>query len=236
MSQIEEILNYQDKEKELRAIEHEINSTPERKNFVQARSQLARVQEELKQLDNRAAQMLSSQARIVDEIKSVEEQLGEFDNLEELVESGADVSFYKKNAQKLAAQIRAMRTDEQKICAEVKKIMERMDALRKETIPLQKSFNGEISEAYRKMVAARQPDRDRIQSEMKEIRKGIDPELMRKYEVKLSEKVFPIVVPLTGGRCSGCGTELTISAKEKIKAKGFIECENCGKLLYSDGK
>ncbi|MCD8205460.1 MAG: hypothetical protein LUD29_02455 [Clostridia bacterium] len=232
MPQIDLILRYQEKEKELRKIEREINSTPERKAYAQARSQAIHVSEELKQFSDKASQMQTELSGIIAAVGTIEDQLRDFENLEELVEEGADLSFYKKNAQKLAAEIRMMKSRASKIIPEYKKTLEDMGTLRKQYVPLQKACNGELGEAYKKVMAARKPERDRISAEMTEMAKEIDPSLMKKYEVKRQEKVFPIVVPVSGDRCSGCGTELTLIEKENIQKSEVVECENCGKLLY----
>ena len=56
--------------------------------------------------------------------------------------------------------------------------------------------------------------------------------IMEKYLKKRADKIFPIVVPLENNVCGGCFTELSMSDISKVKNGGYIECDNCRKIIY----
>ena len=78
----------------------------------------------------------------------------------------------------------------------------------------------------------KQKKTEALKAELKTLSADIEPEVLKKYEIKRSERIFPIICALNGDRCSKCGMELSLVGKEKIATKEVIECENCHRFLY----
>jgi len=75
---------------------------------------------------------------------------------------------------------------------------------------------------------------EQIKGELKKLAAKLEPEVLKRYEVKRSERIFPIICCVANERCSKCGMELSIADKEKIARGEVTECENCHRFLYKE--
>ena len=90
----------------------------------------------------------------------------------------------------------------------------------------------EIEAAYKAFKKTKQASVDAVSAELNSLAASIDPEVLRKYQAKRSERIFPIICEIRNDRCSQCGIELSIADKDKTAGGGVVECENCHRFLY----
>lgn len=70
-----------------------------------------------------------------------------------------------------------------------------------------------------------------IESQMAEMEKSLNPELLAKYRAVKADKVFPVFVPFSNGHCAGCRVEIPTAKANKLKADQTIVCE-CHRIIY----
>ena len=233
MAQVEQLLKYQQKDSELLKIEAEASNSEERKNYVQAKNFLTKAPEKLEALEAKAVEL----TRLIDQLNKKYEEIAEtlvdFENLDELVDGGADVSFYKKNVLQITERLKSIKAEVAALTKSVKDADEEYQTLKKKTIAVQKQY-AEYAEVYKNYKAAKMAEMSAVQEELKKLAKGIDADVMSRYQSKRSERIFPILCSVKDGRCSKCGTELSLAGKEKISAGSVTECENCHRFLYKE--
>jgi hypothetical protein len=72
-----------------------------------------------------------------------------------------------------------------------------------------------------------------IDEDLKKLAAAVDPGLMEKYKhVRKQSKKGDVVVPIAGNSCGGCRFELPSSVIHTIASRGYIICEECGKIIY----
>lgn len=233
-SYVKQLLKYQETDEKILRLEMEANNSPERKSYVQAKNFLMKATEKLDQLETKAIQLNALMEKLQAKYEEIAETLKDFENLDELVDGGADITFYKKSATKIGENLKNLKSQIAKLSASVKESDEEYKNLKRKTITIQRQYNGEISEAYKKMLAEKQKKTEALKAELKTLSVGIDPDVLKKYEIKRSERIFPIICALKGDRCSKCGMELSLVGKESIATKEVIECENCHRFLYKE--
>ncbi len=231
MSQVEKLLKYQEADSRLLKVEQKLNSSDERKKYVQSRSYLSKASEKLDQIEAKAQELKNSIERIQQKYAELAETLKDFDNLEGLVEDGNSISFYKRSAQSLSEEIKALKAEINSLSAAMKEQVEEYQALKKNVIAAQKEYP-KLQEEYKKYKNSVQAEADEITKELKSLAKDIDSDVLKKYQAKRSERVFPILCKLQGDVCPMCGTSLSIAEKENAAAGKVIECENCHRFLY----
>lgn len=230
MSELTAILKYQETDKKLFALERELASCDERKEFVKVKKFLESAAEKLDSLESKARGLKEKAAAVEEGCTAAEKDLADFAGIDELIKSGGDVSYYKKAAQK---QLDALRKTKSELAALVKSVKEtdqEYKELKKQVIAMQKKY-AEANEKYKAVKASRDDERKALEKELAGIAKDISEEAMNKYLAKRKEKVFPVVFPLTDGRCPCCGMEVPLAAMSKLK-EGVIECESCRRILY----
>ena len=222
MAQIEKLLKYQAEDSKLLQIEREAANSEEWKNYSQAKSFLTKAPEKLEAMDAKARELTSALDKLTKKYDEIAETIKDFESLDELVEGGADISFYKKNVAQITDKLKCVKSEINALVKSVKEADEEYQTLKKRTISVQKQYT-EYSAKYQEYKKGKLAEMEAVRSELKKLSGGIDAEVMKRYEVKRSERL-----------CSKCGMELSIVGKEKINGGEVTECENCHRFLYKE--
>ena len=233
MAQVEKLLKYQQTDEKMLALEKETSQSEERKNFVQAKAFLTKAPEKLEALEAKAVELNALLDKLNKKYEEIYETLADFDHMDELIDGGADISFYKKNVLQITEKLKSIKSEVSALSKSIKDADEEYQSMKKKTISVQKQY-AEYSEVYKKYKESKLTEVNKVKKELDVLAKEIDPEVMRKYEEKRSERIFPILCPVKSGRCSQCGNELSLVGKEKLSGGGVTECENCHRILYNE--
>lgn len=231
MSQVEKLLKYQEEDAKLRKIEQEDAASEERKNFMQAKAFLTKASDKLDAFDAKAQQLAALLPELKAKYEEVAETLVDFENLDELVEDGADISFYKKSLAQLTEKVKSLRAEIAALTKAIKDSDEEYRAMKKKTIAVQNQY-AEYSETYKNFRNKKREEMATVKRELDEIAKDIDPAVFQRYQNKRSEHIFPVLCAVKDNRCTKCGYELSLVGKEKISMGAAVECENCHRFLY----
>lgn len=230
MSVLNELLEYQKEDALLRKIEQEIGASEERKKYVQAKKFIESAREKLDAQEKRAIELNNLCADLSARSKEIIHTLGEYSDLDEMIEGGGDVSFYKKNAQALSDKLRAIKAELNKLVSDVNAITEEYKKLKEQTIVMQKQYN-EYKEKYDAVKASRSKEVEEINRKLSEIGKKIPADTLERYKTKRKERIFPVLVPLNGDRCV-CGMDFPLAQQGRLAGGNVIECEHCRRFVY----
>ena len=231
MSQVEKLLKYQEADSRLIKVEQKLNSSDERKKYIQARSYLTKASEKLDQIEAKAQELRANIDRLNARYAELAETLKDFDHLDELAEESNALSFYKRRAQSLLEDFKALKNELNNLISNIKDQVEEYQNLKKNVIAAQKEYP-KLQAAFKKYKDTVQVEAEAIAKDLKELAKDIDDDVLKKYQAKRSERVFPILCQLKGDVCPMCGTSLSIAEKENAASGKVIECENCHRFLY----
>ena len=231
MSQLQAILNYQTADAKLYEIEKVLAESEERKNYVKLQKFLKSAPERLDSLEVKAQALRAEADTLAAKYAQVETTLGEFNNLEEMVKGGADIGFYKKEAQKIFDQLKKLRADINALTANIKATDEEFQKLKKQVISAQKQYE-DAANKYKELKESKAGEKAEIEKKLKTISGDIPAEMLAKYQTKRKEKMFPIVGALNVGRCWFCGMEPPIAAQSRL-SEGY-ECDNCHRIIYKE--
>lgn len=230
---LQAMLNYQETDRELYAIERELAGSEERKEYVKWKKFLESAPEKLDSLETKATSLKAEADGLVEQYEKAEEFLREFGSLDELLESGADVSFYKKKAQSVLEKLKKLKAELNALTASINATSEEYQKLKKQVIVAQKNYR-DASEKYASIKATKDEARKTIEEKLSVIAKDIDAEMMEKYKNKRKERIFPVIGKLFDKRCPFCVMELPIAARNKLTGGGTIECDSCHHIIYQD--
>ncbi len=233
MTNLQAILNYQDTDRELYAIERELSGSEERKEYVKMKKFLEAAPEKLDALETKATSLKAEAAGLNEKYAKAEETLKDFDSLDELLESGADVAFYKKKAQSVMEQLKKLKAELAALTASVNATSEEYQKLKKQVIAAQKMFKT-ASEKYAALKATKEDARKAIEEKLVAIAKDVSPEMLEKYKNKRKERIFPVIGKLFDKRCPFCSMEPPLAAVNKLTGGETIECDSCHRIIYQD--
>ena len=226
---LQAILKYQEIDRRLFKLDNELAESEERKKYAKLRKFLKTAPEKLDALETKAAALSSEAQALTKKYEEVSATLGDFDNLDELIEGGADVSFYKKKAQSIVENLKKVKADLIALQNSIKEPADENQKLKKQVISAQKQY-AEAEESYKAVENSQKDERTAILKELAEAEKAVDKALLARYQTKRKEKIFPVVGELYSGRCPFCSMEPPLIAKSNL-ANG-IECDHCHRIIF----
>ncbi|MBO5525584.1 MAG: hypothetical protein J5993_02415 [Clostridia bacterium] len=232
MTELESMLQYQEVDGKLRALEQEIASSDERKKYFSAKKFLEKASEKLEVLDNKAVSLEKSAKLLTKRYVELAKSLDDFANLDALIEQGADISFYKKQAQALSEQLRGIKAELNQIIASVNAIQKDYASLKQQTITAQKQFK-EYRVKYNEVKEGKASEMEALETELKKLEKGCNREVIAKYKAKRKEHIFPVFGELRENRCPFCGMDLPIAMQSRLAEGKMIECDSCHRFIYT---
>ncbi len=230
MSVLNELLEYQKVDAQMRRIEQEVAASDEQKKFAQANKFMKSAPERFEAQDRRAAELAALREDLVRRAEDISKQIAEYSELDEMVEEGGDVSFYKKNAQTLLDRLRALKGEMQKLNADIAATVEEYERFKKQGAAMQKQYK-EYKAKRDELVNNHKDEVNRLKAQLKSIAEKIPAETLAKYQQKRKENIFPIVVPLNGNMCV-CGMDFPIALQERLAGGNVVECEHCRRFVY----
>ena len=231
MANLQAILQYQEADKKLYALERELAGCDERKEYVKAKKFMESAPEKLDSLDAKAAALKAEALDLSKKYRQAEETLKDFENLDELVQEGADIAFYKKNAQAIMDKLKKLKGELNALIANINATSAEYQELKKQVIAMQKQYAA-AKEKYNAVKQSRDEERKQLEEELSKIATEIDGAVLAKYQTKRKERIFPVVVELVQGRCAHCGMEPPLTALNALTGGGTIECDNCHRIIY----
>ncbi len=230
MAFLDDLLEYQKVDGELRRVEQQLASSDERKKFVQAKNGVKNAETRIAEEDARAVEIRKLRDAIAARVEEAGKAVDEYADIDELVErEGGDVSFYKRNAQQLAEKLRAAKAELSRLAAEADALFEEYGKMMEQGKKMMALYK-EYSEKFRVLQEARAGETGEIEKRLKELAKKIPADLLERYQQKRREHIYPVIVPLSGDTCM-CGMDLSIAQKGKLENGEILECEHCHRLI-----
>ncbi len=230
MSVLEQLLQYQKKDAELRKIEQEVATSEERKKLVQARNVMKSAEGRIAAEDARAAELKKLRDDLIARVDETSRAIAEYSDLDEMVDGGGDIAFYKKNALQLQERLKNVKAELTRILSEIAALSAEYKKMMEQGKAANRQYK-EYSEKFKAVQASRADEVNALNAALAEIAKEIPAEYLEKYMQKRRENVFPVLVPLTGSTCV-CGMDLSLAQQEKLAGGNIIECEHCRRFLY----
>lgn len=228
---MQDIIEYQEIDAKLRKLESELRSSSNRKNAGDMQQYLKDGQAKLVKLEALAK-------NVSDQYNQATALYNEFVNkLEALAKEAEKVD---------AAQIESLAGTLSKLSGTAENLDSHIAALQNKIVSINKEVENLMNNAkkakhnleiykmnYNKEKEKVEPEINKLKAELEVVKKRIKPELLAKYTAKSEGKVFPVFVSaLNGNKCGGCRMEISAGKMSALKDKGFIECENCGRIIY----
>ncbi len=230
MAALNELLAYQKVDAELLKIEKEISASEEYKKYSQAKKFMKVAPEKLDAQDARAVELRRVAKELTARYKEIQETIADYSAVDEHVDDGGDVSYYKRSAQSLADSLRALKSELNKLVAEIEAACEEYKKMKAQTIAMQKQGQ-EYKQKLDELKGSYGAKVKEVNDQLSAIAQNIPPEYLEKYKAKRKEKIFPILVPLTNNSCM-CGMDFAVVEQAKLSGGNVIECEHCRRFIY----
>lgn len=238
MGKLDAMLLYQQTEQKKLEAEQAVRSTPARQKLSRLHKLLKTQQATIQKLTEETETRLSQINKLSEQAKRLEERI-ELENSELATITGDEES--------TAAEMTELRVDIERLQKEINQVVREAKKLLSEA----EKAAGEYRETnltaknakkeYDQVRAVCEKERDdsaemlaSFDEKLEQIRKDVDPALFQRYE-KVKQHYAAPIVPVIGGKCSGCNMSLPMVMLKRLNAPdAVLECENCGRILYSE--
>lgn len=225
------ILEYQKKDGELIKIERELSSNPSRKIFSEMVAIVKKAQEKSGALEQRAGTLAKDYEALK---KTYDENIAQ---VEKFVSKNLENCSEKELENILSASnsiINNLNILEKKLFSEAENLnitLNEFENAKKQYGSARAKYN-EHKQAYDNLLKSKEPEITKIKSDLSKLEGGIEPKLLNKYKQLRSDKLYPAFVRLIDKSCGGCRMELSAAEIEKVKNNGYMECDNCHRIIY----
>lgn len=224
------MLKYQEIDCEIKSLNAELNQNEGRKNAIKMQQTLKDYQAKLLELNKKAQSLTQEFDKYQEIFNSMAENLEVVNkNLEQKDEKKLDGLIdaneaIMNNLMKLEKKITAVLEECDKVQTEYQNIMKNARAAKTSLEKYKAEFSEAKTETEQKIAELNQ--------ELASLEKTADKTLLQKYKQQRNEKSNVFVLEING-KCGGCRMEISAEKKAKLKAEGKIECENCGRIIYT---
>lgn len=237
MNKLDALWEYQQAELALKKVESRIKTTPSRQKLNKLHAFLSEQQSLItniqKQIEVRRASVDKLAAQIEDFEHKYELELSEFHMMEGDEEcTAAEMAESRHALEGLLSQVDTARRDLydtlvwiEKATADYKETFTKAGKAKKEYDAIRKQCEDEI--------AAAQPEVDAASAVAAKLRSAVDPLLLKKYDGIKRYHAAP-VAKVENNQCGGCNMSLPTATIKRVAAgTALVECENCGRILYT---
>ena len=238
MGKLDAMLLYQQTEQKKLEAEQAVRSTPARQKLSRLHKLLKTQQATIQKLTEETETRLSQINKLSEQAKRLEERI-ELENSELATITGdeestaAEMTELRVDIERLQKEINQVVREAKKLLSEAEKAAEEY----RETNLTAKNAKKEYDQDRAVCEKERDDSAEMLASfdeKLERIRKDVDPALFQRYE-KVKQHYAAPIVPVIGGKCSGCNMSLPMVMLKRLNAPdAVLECENCGRILYSE--
>lgn len=229
----DKILEYQKAEGALIKLETELAKSSDREKAAAIQQELKSYHSRLLILEENAKRVNDAYSKAIKKYQEYNEKLAELEKQIETV-SGENFELYEKAYKDFASIATGLEREIAKLHNDIQQISHEYEEIIKKSKVGREKFD-KHKEKYTKLKLELEPKIAELKSELSKIQKGVDSKLMQRYNQKRENKIFPVFVPLADNKCGGCRMEISASKLGAMKNNefGVIECENCGRIIYT---
>jgi len=230
---LEAILEYQEKDGQLVAIEREITESKAKKVVNQMYGLIKTAQQKLVTIEQKANELIAEYNSLMSTFDKENKNVETFykQKLESI--SPEELAEYEKKTNETNINLLLLEKNISKLSKSISDILKDFEQTKNEGVQAKQRYTQGMN-AYNSLVESKEPSVKKLKKELADLEKKADPKLMAKYKKMRDDKKFPIFVPLLGHACGGCSMELPSSQLNKLDENGMLECENCHRIIYKN--
>ncbi len=226
-----QILNYQSTEAKLIKLEKELKTNKAQDQVSKMVAVVKQEQSKLVTLEKQAKDIFDGFERTKAEYASVEKAM------QKLIETSVEdkdektLAELSKKISDMANKLSNLSRSVSQASMQANQILKEFDKVKKNII-VSKEKHKLAKEEQDKFLATIEPQIAEAKEKLATLEKQVDPKIMSRYKKARQDGIFPVFVPLENGSCGGCSMSLSTAFTSKLKEAGFVECEQCRRLIY----
>lgn len=225
------ILKYQDLEEKLLALQKKLEEHPDKKSVNNMVSQVKSEQNRLISLENQAKETMNEYNTLKAEYEKSLTKMTQLLKTDTEKISEKEFDDLMKNTNELSNHLNNLERKVSTSGMKANQILQNFESAKKNII-ISRQKHKQAKEKFDSVKAEIEPQIDSIKKQMSDLEPSIEPNILAKYKHIRLDNIFPVFVVLNKSSCGGCRMEVSAAFINKVKEKGFLECEQCRRLVY----
>lgn len=237
MRKMEALWAYQEAEQAKNAVELEIRSTPARLQLNKLHKKLKSQQAVIAKLSEDIDTYEQQLHKLTEQVEKLEARLevesGELVTIRQDEESTAEeMTELKVDIERLNREISQSVRETRSLLSEIEKATEEYQTTVKAASKAKKEYDT-LRVTCEEERVARAGELEQHENNLAMLAKTVDPALLERFSQVKQHHAVPIA-KIVNSKCGGCNMSLPMVMLKKIATTdGIVECENCGRILYS---
>ena len=227
----EKLLEYQKLDGKLLNLKRELDKNAAKQTLNKVVVLVKDSQNKLLELENKAKVAISEYEKYKAEYEKTVAELNAINknSIESMTEEQLNANIEKAN--NLVNLLGSLERGLSSQAKTVEEIIKNFDVCRNNIVAYKQKYKESKAECD-KVEENAKPQFEAIKKQMLEMEKDIDKTLLAKYKHLRQDRIFPVFVPLNNSSCGGCSMEVPAALMNKLKANGYLECEQCRRYIY----
>jgi len=237
MGKLDALWEYQQSELALDALESKLRATPARQRLNKLhgflsdqQSQIAGIQ---KQMEARKAALARLSALFGELEHKYELEVSEFAAMENDPEcTAAEMTESRKSLESLMDQLTGAKKDIYDTITWIEKVTKDYKSTFTKASKAKKEYDAARADCEAEITAAKD-EIDAAKAVIDQRKTALDSALLKRYTSVKSHHAVPMAI-VEQEQCGGCRMSLpTVVVRKVMAGAGVVECENCGRILYT---
>ena len=147
------------------------------------------------------------------------------------IENEDEASYALKKIDEIVSSIKSLEGSITKLLEAMNSVKSEYDQIKVKTKKAQEQY-AEYSKKFAELKDGVKAETDALKTELANMQKSVDADLLKVYENKKKDKIFPVLYELKGNKCGKCGMELSMKSISDLSSGKTVECDNCHRLVY----
>lgn len=227
------LLNYQKVDAQAIKLERKLADSEHKKVFTQMLSIIKDAKNHIGELESKAGGLVATYDALKKKYDENSEMLDKLTKIDLSKESPASVD---KIFEKIAVLSNNLNVIEKKLLTTAEQVNATLNDFEqtKKRFGLAKNKYNDNKGKFESEEKQINVELNKIYQELSQLEKAVEPRVMARYKSIRQDRIFPILVPLSDKSCGGCMMELSYAAQSKLKEQGYLECEHCRRIIYTN--
>ena len=225
------ILEIQKLDRQIRALEREVEKCPASVNFKNYKKILQEGKLRFEQLENQANEIIKNYNNALN-------KLSKYKGESEIIKKRNVSTINLENTGALISDANGLVGELSEENRRVEELVRRAEEIVRKSADLSNKLteaklrSGTIKAQIEKKKQEVAPKVAEIEKKIKELEPNVqDKEKYAKYQEMKEKGIFPVFVNLEDVFCGGCKVELSLNFIEKLKTHKMLHCEHCNRII-----
>lgn len=229
---IEKILEYQEVDRKLYAIENDFRKSKEVDAVITLQNKYKEDKLTLARFTKEAGEVMATFSKCAEKLDEATVGEQRLVDASDLLDSEDAIDSYDRELAQYQENVIAVEKEASKLIKRLTDIKAEIQKTRSQISAVNTKYK-QVKELHDKKQKEMQQKALPYMKELKALKDQIDEKLLKKYNELRAARKMPAFVPYMDGNCFACGMDIAVEVEKYLNEAGdYTECPNCRRIVY----